>query len=410
MTKKHARNSPSSAYRWMSCPASLELSKKAPKQKTSIHAAEGTAAHAIAEDALKAIYNDGESLNLDLMLGRIMSVDGYEIEVTQEMIDSVNLYVTAITAKAPWPNGSESIKHVRIEESFELYWLHEDVSGTNDCCIYDEVHQTISILDFKYGKGLTVDPKWNPQLLIYALGALQQFTSEYALSPKGIKEIQLIVVQPRAYHTDGAIRSWSITPRELLFWAANVLRPAILETHSPNAKLCSGEHCRFCPALAICPEQLQNALEVAKTDFHRPTLPRPENMTPQELEKVMEVSEIISNWSKSVQEYVTHNMKNGSLRLPNYKLVEKKTVRKWKNEKLAEMELGLIFGEDIYKKKLNTPAQIEKLAKKANLNMNIKNLTEKPEGELTIAHNSDKRPSRNNNTIGDFIHTADFLQ
>lgn len=408
--KKHARNSPSSAYRWMACPGSIALAEKCPKQKTNVLAAEGTAAHLLAEHALINMYHEGESLRLEDRIGEKIKVEDFEFEVTPEMVDAVALYVSAVNELAPISDRPEACTHVKIEETFSLDWLHKDVSGTNDCCIYDEEKQEISVLDLKYGKGLIVAPKWNPQLMIYALGALHTFTTKSNAYPREIKNINLYVVQPRAFHVDGMIRSWSITPKELLFWSAQVLKPAILETHNPNAKLYSGKHCRFCPAIAICPEQAQTALEAAKTDFDRPTLPHPETMTTQELEKVMEVSERISSWAKAVEAYVVHNMKSGSLTLPNYKLVQKKTIRKWKNEDYAAQELELVFGNCIFKKKLTTPAQIEKLAKKCKLKMSIENLTMKPEGELTVAPNSDPRPSKNNNTISDFIDSASFLQ
>ena len=58
MPSDHALLSPSSAKRWLSCPASIALSAGIPEPPESPYAAEGTLAHAVAESKLRMLSGE----------------------------------------------------------------------------------------------------------------------------------------------------------------------------------------------------------------------------------------------------------------------------------------------------------------------------------------------------------------
>lgn len=337
---KHCELSPSGSHRWSKCPGSIRLSREVGETR-SIYAEEGTAAHALAEVCLlsdvTAYECDGE-------------IEG--VEITDEMRDAVSLYVGYVLSLALRTAPGESW----IERPFDLDSLHPPAPmyGTSDfvCLTRDGV---LHVVDFKYGAGVAVEVKDNLQLTYYALGAYLSL-SRFAAR---INKVMLTLVQPRAPHRDGPIRSVEVNWTELVdFWVA--LSAAADAALAPDAPLVAGEHCRFCPALAQCPEVHRQALAIAQNQFEcEPFLPAA--LSSEAVARVLRAcDDWLEDWLKAVREYALNELKSGRA-IPGYKLVAKRATRKWVNE--AEVERWLKSHRLTrvgHEKSLRSVAQMEK--------------------------------------------------
>jgi len=394
----HSKIGASSSHRWMACPGSVALCEQMPPEKPKDYAEEGTAAHTLAELCLL------ENKNAEEYRGQKMQAKQSEWEVNDEMIEGVQEYLDEVRSLI----NSEVTEG--IEAKFDLSWLHPGMFGTNDCFVYNPSSKRLTVLDFKYGKGVAVEPEWNSQMMFYALGALQKIAAGGDVFAV-VDMIELVIVQPRAYHSEGSIRRWAISAEDLMFWGLNVLKPAAIATEQKNAPLCVGEYCRFCPARTICPEMVRHACAVAKTDFNEIRLPDPSEFTPEDIAKVMLLAEVITDWSKEVKLYAQNQMEVG-VQVPGYKLVKKRGKREWVNEAVAEQKLVEIVGEEAYEKKLLTFPKAETLLKKKGLSSEayLNGLWDKLDTGNTIASLSDKRPAVVPPAAVDFLDGAEFLK
>ena len=213
---------------------------KAPAQKSSVYAAEGTAAHKLAERCLESSKNSAADF-LGIM------IDGFE--VTEEMAEAVQMYVDDI-----WQNMGDK-KKLFVEERFDLGWLYPGLFGTNDACIVEPFGHII-VYDFKYGAGVPVNVTENKQLMYYALGAAYNFDPA---------TITIKIIQPRAAHDDGPIREWTVDSDRITKQWAGELKLAAQTVNGGHLE--AGKWCRWCPAFAMCPKAEEKALEEAKKHF-----------------------------------------------------------------------------------------------------------------------------------------------
>lgn len=374
---KHAVLSASGAYRWLACPGSIRLCDGLP-QTTSIYAQEGTAAHKVAEKCLRM-----ESWKAADLLGGIISVDGKPFDVTQDMVDAVQVYLDTI--KADFEQGGRDLMW---EHQFHLNWLYPDLYGTNDALI-SEPFGLLRVYDYKHGAGVAVEAEDNSQLMYYALGAI---------GPKGggFEEVELVIVQPRAVHPDGPIRRCRMPVGDLLKWANEVLLPGAKATENPGAPLVSGDHCRFCNALAHCPAQREMALSVAQDLFTEvPTRPPdPQTLAPSELKRIISAAPMVEAWLDAVRIYAKSLLETGMIEPAQlgYKLVSGRSTRSWADEDAAAAFLVMVLDDDAYvPKKLISPAQAEKILKGPENKKAIATMVKKSEGGTSMVPLSDKR-------------------
>ena len=379
---KHSTVGASSASRWMNCPGSVALCAQAPRT-TSIYASEGTAAHKMAERCLE------QGLAAITFLGHTIKADNQEFKVDGEMVDAVQQYLDEVRY---WAGTSGS--RLEIEKPLDLSWLHPGMFGTADAVV---VHKDwVHVLDYKHGRGVAVDIERNAQAMYYALGALGEGDK------RGDIEVHMTIVQPRAYHADGPIRTATMSAKDLRAWGQDVLLPAVKATQDPNAPVSPGEWCRFCDAKPICKGIEAHALKTAQQAFSsvpavvedvRP--PAPASLSPERIGRILAAGEVLEDWLKGVREHAANELKAGRP-IPGWKLVHGRSTRKWSDEGKAAKAL-VTYIEPYEKPKLKSPAQAEK-ALKAVLDATTRKevlepLTHKPEGALTLAPDSDKRPA-----------------
>lgn len=376
----HSRFGASSAERWVNCPGSVRLSVGKPN-RGSFAAAEGSVAHTFGERLLK-----GEASKSDILaeVGTIVKYDGFDVPVTDEMIEGAILYHdTVMKDKAVFYTD---VAELRVEERLHLVSVDEDAFGTSDAIVVSP--KKLIVYDFKYGKGKVVEVENNKQMMFYGIGAMDK------IGRWDFEEVELVVVQPRGQHKDGVIRRWTTIPMRLDSFAQE-LKAAIAEARKEDSRVCAGDWCRWCPANP-CPALAQKAAEACQADFsvipEHPAarLPRVEDMPVEVMLNALAWEETVSQMFDSIKGRLMGMLEAGES-VPGMKLVASRSNRVWKDEEQVKRELGaLLPKEELYTTpKLLGPAAIEKKVGKKT----IEKLTEKPEGKPALAPESDPRPA-----------------
>ena len=342
----HADIGPSSLYRLLECPGSHQLSKTRRKGGSSVYAAEGTVAHEICEECL----NDAKA-TADHTLGQTRSADGHSFIVDEEMVEGCNMYLEHCWSLTPCP--LDGWYRVEQQVSLEALWADgppEPIFGTADFVAFDHKKNHMSICDLKYGRG-DVDPVENPQAMAYALGAVLTFGILPSL-------VDIYIVQPRGQQTQG-VKHWQTTGLDLMAWGTETLKPGVAALMQPNAHLKPGSHCKFCPALAVCPALKQIAQETSREQF-APIPPSPNTLDNDELAHILNRAAVIKPWLDAVQAEASGRIDRGQ-NVPGWKLVPKRAVRTWtdkvavtnwmKEKNLEDVTMNLVP---------KTPTQVQK--------------------------------------------------
>ena len=220
---KHALLSASGAHRWLECTPSALLELQFP-QSTSEYAEEGTAAHELCE--LTARYFLGEVSEMDFENRRDELAKGpyYNAEM-QECANDYARFVTEKT-KAAQESCEDAFTELEVRVDFSKYV--KDGFGTGDCIIVAD--KVLEIVDFKYGKGVRVEATGNPQMKLYALGALLKYNTLF-----DIDSVRMTIFQPRL---SGVQSSDEITVKELLEWAEKYVKPRAISERVVQRTLC----------------------------------------------------------------------------------------------------------------------------------------------------------------------------
>jgi len=403
----HAKLSPSASKRWMNCPGSVSLIDYLIEQglieadTTSDYAEEGSAAHLLGE----------WGLTKDPDINNYIGVKIYgDWKVTEEMCEAVQVYLDFIWGCINHYNSDDYNVEmgVEIKCSLKVYLIPGLDGGTSDVVLVitdlftGEI--TIHVIDYKHGKGVAVDVIDNSQAKQYGLGTLLKLPKK---QQKNVTNVILTIVQPRAFHPDGVIRSWEISAKDLLAWGSDILVPAAKATHEDDAPLVPGdEQCRFCPAKGQCKALYAKTQEIAMLDFKDEALPDPRVMTDEQMMVVLDAADLINEFIKAVIKESRNRLDAGSEDYEHrYKLVKSKTHRKL-NENAVE-DLSLYIDEDaLFEKKLKCLGAIEKALKpdysKKEIIEIMQEVTTKPDGALVIAPVTDKRQAIESSAVTDF--------
>lgn len=371
----HAQFSPSSAHRWLECHASVREAANYP-DPDSVYAREGTFAHTIAARLLlsgaKAKTAIGET-------------DG-EFTFDAEMAADVQVYLHAVRGILTMEGGE-----LLVEQQVRI---NDDVYGTADAVVI--CGSELYVVDLKMGRGQFVSAVDNEQLLTYGLATLLTFADKC----REVERVHVHIVQPRI-DSDELWRRHSATAEFLQTEWASKLLTAVELAKRPDAAYKAGEHCKFCPAKAQCPELRQQALATAQAVFPDGTVdtavkpPSPRGMTPQQLSAVLDKLDIVESWMKAVREHAFEEARQG--RLPGWKVVPKAGNRAWRNEALVAPVLQNMGIDPMAPPKLLSPAQAEKaLAKlhnKKTAEAAIEQLAHKPITGSSLVPESDPRPA-----------------
>ena len=356
----HALLSASSSHRWLHCNPSARLEREFADRETTA-AAEGTAAHALAEHKLKR--------RLKLRSERPVSVfDTEEMEIcTDDYADFVMEQVTKERRRDP-------DTQVFIEQRLDFSCYVPEGFGTGDCLIVSKGR--LHIIDLKYGMGLLVDSEENPQMKLYALAALKQYEEQYQ-----IKKVKLTIFQPRREN----VSTWETSVAKLKKWATKDLIPKAEKAFKGEGEYCPGEWCIFCKAAVKCRARAEDKLRLAQSEFKMPPL-----LTDAEIEDVLAKLPDIKKWADEIQEYALAKALAGK-EWAGFKLVEGRSVRKFTDERAVVKAANAAGYHDIYKQTLISLTEMEKLMGKAEFSKVLGALVTKPQGKPTLVPDTDKR-------------------
>ena len=357
--RTHAVLSASSSKRWLNCPPSAKLNAEIPDTTTE-YAKEGTDAHELAEykvNQLLGIKADNPTENLD-----------YYNQEMESCTDSYAQYIAEQMSRYSSPV-------VMVEQRLDFSRYVPQGFGTGDCIIVAD--DTLTVVDFKYGKGVAVEAEYNPQMMLYALGALEMFSILY-----DINEVKMVIFQPRIEN----ISEFSMSVLDLLNWAENELKPKAELAAKGEGEFCAGEHCRFCKVKATCRKRAEYNLTIAKYDFAPPNM-----LEDSEIEMILERADALTAWAADVKEYALSEALKGR-KWNGYKVVEGRSNRKYTDEKMAAAVVKNA-GKDPYSepKILGITEMTKLLGSKKKFDELLSKYVCKPQGKPTLVPESDKR-------------------
>lgn len=298
--------------------------------------------------------------------------------------------------------------YVVTEKRLDLSHIAPGCFGTADCIAIcgDVLH----VIDFKYGKGVRVDAEGNPQLRLYALGALRMYALLY-----DIHTICTHIVQPRLDHYS----TETISVDELTAWGETA-RAAAAETQREDAPLRAGDWCRFCKARIQCRARAAAFLSIGGTPSPSSSiLPRaraamlltleddmraPDLLTDDEIGGVLTRAQTLASWVKGLEVYVQEKLLAGGS-VPGWKLVEGRSVRTITDTAKAFAALRAAGYDEamLYERKPLGLTALEKLCGPAELARLIGDCIEKPAGKPTLAPENDKRRAYSEKKLEDMF-------
>ena len=364
--RAHALLSASGSHRWMACPPSARL-EECCQNKESDAAKEGTVAHELCE------------LKVKVQLGEDVSMSEYEALkenplFTKEMDACTNIYADYCIDTA---KGEKGLPLIEVELDLSSY-IPEGF-GTVDCVIVSE--DTLHVIDFKYGRGVDVSPVENSQLMIYALGAYDLYSSFY-----DFENVKLTIVQPRL---SAEPKTWECSIQDLLDFGER-LKPVAALAFKGGGEFAPSEHtCLFCKAKYTCRARADKNLSTMFLQEKDPY-----TLSNDEIGEILAKVADFPKWIKDLEDYALEQLLAGK-EIKGYKAVEGRSSRVWSDEKKA-FEVIIEDGteeKDLYETVPLSLAKIEKLLGKKKFASLVGEYVTKSQGKPTLTLSSDIRPS-----------------
>lgn len=370
--KQHALLSASAAHRWMNCTPSARLEQTFQDNSGEV-AAEGTAAHALAEHKLRRA----------LKMRSKKPILQYDSE---EMDSYTDGYVEFVLEQIALAMKTCADPQVLIEQRLNFSKYVPDGFGTGDCVIIAD--GVLHIIDFKYGQGVLVSAEDNPQMKLYALGALELFDGIYDIST-----VSMTIYQPRREN----VSTYTVFKESLYQWAEEILKPTAAIAFKGDGDYVPGEHCQFCRAAVKCRARAEEKLKLARFEFTLPPL-----LTDTDIEEILTKLDDLTSWANDIKAYALEAAVSHGKEWRGFKLVEGRSIRKYSNEEAVAEAAKAAGYRDIYETKLIGITAMEKLLGKAKFQEILGGLIEKPPGKPTLVPLSDKRQAINTSAKHNF--------
>lgn len=362
---EHAVLSASSANRWLHCPPSVRLSEGY-MDKASVFAMEGTSAHELCEYKLRsALGMEAENPTENL--------DFYNTEM-EECAEGYATYILKLVEKAK-ETCSDPV--VMVEQRVDFSRYVPEGFGTADCIIIAD--ETLNIVDYKHGKGVEVSAENNPQMKLYALGALELFDCLYDIS-----KVQMTIFQPRLSN----VSVFVMNKADLLNWANDELTAKAELAFEGKGELCCGEWCKFCKAKSNCKERARVNMEMAQYEFRKSSL-----LTDEEVVDILSKVDELTSWASDVKNFALEQAVRGK-QWPGWKVVEGRSNRKYTDEG-AVAQVVKNAGYNPYDEKIMGITNMTKMLGKEKFNELLGDFVERPQGKATLVTEDDKRPEMN---------------
>ena len=357
--KKHALLSASSSHKWLACTPSAKLEEQF-ENKTSSYMAEGTLAHEIAEFKARNYFFGG------------ITKRSYNAQMNKEMQTHTDIYLEYLKGLAL---QTATKPFVAIEQTVDYSKYVPEGFGTADFLMISG--DTLHIIDFKYGKGKLVEAEDNPQMKLYALGALEQFKMLYPIT-----RIKMSIVQPRKDN----IAEFEMPAGMLEMWGNTVVKVQAEKAFKGEGEFVPGEHCGFCRAKGLCRARNDKNLKAYEEAKNTAILSN------SELGEVLTKTEGLAEWVKDLENTALEQILEGH-EVAGWKAVEGRSNRKITDVDKAFEILSANGIEEalLYERKPLTLTALEKVVGKKELTQAIGDYIEKPKGAPTLAKISDKR-------------------
>lgn len=365
MAGQHALLSPSSAHIWLNCPPAARLAAQY-EDNGSKYSQQGSDAHELCEyKLLTALGQECDDPREHLAF--------YDTEMERCCEDYATFVMETITGiKESCPDPS-----VLVEQCLDLSRYIKEGFGRGDCIIVAD--GVMHIVDFKYGVGVLVSADHNPQMMLYALGALELLDSLYDFD-----RVSMTVFQPRRDN----VSTWEIEKADLLKWARETLVPAAKLAFDGKGEFKAGDHCQFCKAKANRRKRAEYNLELARYDFEKPEL-----LEDTEIAAILERIDQLVSWADDIKAYALAEALRG-VKYDGFKVVEGRSTRKYTDE-AAVANAVVAEGKDPYEKKLRGITDMTALLGKKEFERILGPLVYKPSGKPVLVRESDKRPEYN---------------
>lgn len=372
----HAVLSPSAAHRWLNCTPAPRLEATLP-DKTSEYAIEGTLAHSVCEAMAKKKFKKIKAAECTRTIKRLKKHASWD----DEMLNTAETYVEHLAERAM---KFDHEPYIAFEVRVDISGYVPESFGRCDCVMFGG--DTLVIRDYKHGKGVPVDAERNPQMMLYALGALNLYRPLFG---DAIRMVDIGIDQPRINSYD----VWECSVDELLTWGEEV-KPIAQKAYLGVGEYKAGDWCRFCRANGCC--KAQAALQTSAFDDFKLAdtgeLPNPAILTPEELGRALAEGKTLVEWYDAVKKNALNQMLNGQP-VPGWKVVEGRSTRVWSDQDKALdklMEAG-IERAAIYDSVPKSLAQLEKTLGKARFAELVGEFVIKPPGSPTLADEADSR-------------------
>lgn len=360
----HALLSASGAHRWLNCPPSAVLESREP-DSTSDAAEQSTVAHALAEWKLRRAPHQAPTFKPE------------SDWIDTEMEALTDDYVAFVQEHVSLARETCADPQVLIEQRLDFSHIVPGGFGTGDCLIIAE--PKLQIIDLKYGQGVLVEAARNPQLMLYALGALHAFGDLY-----DIEQVAVTIYQPRR----GNVDTWESDVADLQAWAESKVKPRAELAAAGKGEFCPGSWCQFCRIAPTCRARAEANLALAQLEFAPPA-----ELTDAEIADVLSRIPQLKTWAADVEAYALSLAVNQGKQWAGFKLVAGRSIRKYADEtKVAAAAEGAGYS-DIYDRRLIALTAMERLMGKTTFTEVLGDLVIKPVGKPTLVPESDKRPA-----------------
>lgn len=363
----HALLSASSAHRWLACPPSARLEEQFP-DTSSEAAAEGTLAHAIAAERLEHYILTGKPCKTSDAL----KSNPLFRPVMEDYVDDFVGYVINLRETL---RQKDPFTVIYIEKRVDFSHFVPEGFGTADVILIGD--GILQIVDFKYGKGVLVEATDNPQMRLYALGAVRNFPGTQ------IDLVEATIHQPRLSN----ISTEALSVNSLLAWAVDYVQPRAILASKGEGEFLAGDHCRFCRASATCAARAKYQLELTKYEFRDAAL-----LSPDEIGEILAQVDDLTRWAKSVKDYAMQQALEMGETFAGWKLVEGRSNRVILNAPAALQKLiAAGFGYDQVVDLVGL-TRLEEIVGRKHLQDLIGDHIAKPAGKPTLVRDTDKRP------------------
>lgn len=384
--EQHALLSASSSHRWLNCPPSARLGEQFP-ETSSVYAEAGRVAHSIAElKARKHFLEPMSTRSFNAKLKKLQEGPNYD----KGMDNTTDTYLDYLKELAM--GFGNTAPFVALENRVNYSDYAPEGFGTADCIMIGAGR--ICIVDYKNGAGVPVDAEHNPQMMLYALGALKAYAPIFGST---IREVHLAIVQPNA----GGVKEWGLSRTELEEWGESI-KPVAALAFAGEGDYNSGEWCRFCPAKAQCSARARKMLELEPMKGAEPAGivayadPEEPLLTDAQVGDILTRALELEAWVKDLKDYAFEACLEGKT-IPGFKVVEGRGSRDWADLDTAFKTLQErgVAEALLWERKPVTPPALEKALGKKTFAELAPDLVEKKPGKPALVPESDKRPHYN---------------